>query len=104
MSGRWAAIFDDKPGAVDIRDRNADDHVAFLNRHKGKIVDAGSLREAPGATPVGGLWVFENVSRDEAEAILKTDPFFVNQLRSGYRLLFWGVAPGFEKPAAGGQN
>lgn len=52
---------------------------------------AGGLRDEHGGPYVGGLWVFEVVSRERAVALIEADPYFVVCPRK-YRLLAWGKA------------
>lgn len=54
------------------------------------------MRDEHGGTPQGGVWVFDTVSKGEADAIVRQDPFFANGLRASYKLLAWGTAPGYE--------
>ena len=96
MAERWAAFFEDRADGGAIRAEHVGAHQAFLRANKGKIVLVGALRPDAEGAPVGGLWIFENVSGAEAEAIIQSDPFYVNGLRASYKLLSWGVAPGFE--------
>ena len=56
------------------------------------ILVAGSLRAAPGDAPVGGLWVVEADTRDEAEAVYATDPFWTEGLRDRVEIHFWSKA------------
>ena len=93
---RWVAVFEDKEDGAGIRTIHTQAHQAFLRAHKGRIRLAGALREAPGQAPQGGLWVFEAESREEVEAIVAMDPFFILGLRASYRIMAWGTAPGFE--------
>jgi hypothetical protein len=90
---RWVAIFEDTPGADEVRKRHADEHFEYLGRHRDKIVIGGGLRPQPGAWYCGGLWVLEVEGQDEAVALCEGDPYFVHGLRAGYRLYVWGKAP-----------
>lgn len=88
---RWIAIFDDKPGMLAVRQEREPRHLAYLREHENEILIAGGLREAPGASFVGGLWVLEVASKDRAVELVENDPYFVPEHR-GYRLLTWGKA------------
>jgi uncharacterized protein YciI len=96
---RFLALFEDRADGADIRAAHTAAHQAFLREHKGKLRLAGAVRETVGGPAVGGAWVFDVASREEADAIVREDPFFANGLRSSYRLLAWGTAPGFEDVA-----
>lgn len=88
---RWVVMFDDQPEMLDVRREREPLHLAYLERHASEILIAGGLREAPGATFVGGLWVLEVASRERAVELIENDPYFVPALRR-YRLLVWGKA------------
>lgn len=90
---RWVAIFEDDPQAGWVRDRHDKDHFAYLERNKDKIRLGGGLRPDPGEWYVGGLWVLEVDSREEAVRLCEADPYFTKGLRKSYRLLAWGKAP-----------
>ncbi|CCV03086.1 conserved hypothetical protein [Mesorhizobium metallidurans STM 2683] len=87
---RLVAIFKDATGAEWIRERHSDEHLAFLETNKDKIAIGGSLRQYPGATPYGGLWVFNVSAKEEAVALIEADPYYRLGLRAGYELLLWG--------------
>ncbi len=86
---RWVAIFDDRPGMPQVRQEREAEHFAYLERHRDRILIGGGLREAPGGAFVGGLWVLETESREEAVRLIEEDPYFQSGFR-GYRLLVWG--------------
>jgi len=88
---RWIAIFDDKPGMLEVRQQGEPLHLAYLRAHENEILIAGGLREAPDGGFVGGLWVLEVASKERAAELVENDPYFVPQHRS-YRLLTWGKA------------
>lgn len=88
---RWIAIFDDKPGMLEVRQQREPLHLAYLRAHENEILIAGGLREAPDGGFVGGLWVLEVASKERAAELVENDPYFVPEHRS-YRLLTWGKA------------
>jgi uncharacterized protein YciI len=96
---RYLAIFTDIPDGAAIRAEWTTAHQAFLREHRGKLRLAGAVRDEHGGTPRGGVWVFDTASKDEADAIVRADPFFANGLRASYKLLAWGTAPGYEDVA-----
>ena len=82
---RWVAIFQDKPGALDIRAAQSEAHFAYLERHREKIRLAGGVRDEPGGPPDGGLWILDNITyRAEAVRLCEYDPFFTAGLRASY--------------------
>jgi hypothetical protein len=94
---RWVAIFDDDPDGAWVRREHSADRFAYLESHKDRIVLGGGLRPAPEEWWVGGLWVMEVASRDEAVRLCEEDPYFKHGLRKGYRLYTWGKAPCYGK-------
>ena len=90
---RWVAIFTDKPGMLDVRREREPAHLAYLRQHGDRIRIGGGLREVPGGPFIGGLWVIETETREEAVALIEADPYWVPECRS-YRLLVWGKALG----------
>ena len=85
----FIAQFEDKAGVGELRQKLLQDHVAFLDRVKEKVLVAGSMREIPSDKPVGGLWIIEAESEEKVRDILKDDPFFVNGLRASVRINRW---------------
>jgi uncharacterized protein len=88
---RWIALFDDQPSMLAVRHEREALHLAYLQQHESEILIAGGLREAPGSSFVGGLWVLEVASKERAVTLIENDPYFVPAHRS-YRLLTWGKA------------
>ena len=89
---RYAAIFENNDGADAIREKFHAAHLAYLERNRDKVLIGGALRPSPDEASVGGLWVIEAASRDEAVRLCEGDPFFSEGLRKSYRLLLWGKA------------
>jgi uncharacterized protein YciI len=67
-------------------------HIAWLEANKNVILIGGSLRQALGQVPKGGLWIAEAQSKSQLEDLLKTDPFYVAGLRQSYEILHWSKA------------
>src|SRR5215471_861143 len=85
----FIAQFEDKAGVGELRQKLLQDHVAFLDRVKEKVLVAGSMREIPSDKPVGGLWIVEAESEEKVRDIFKDDPFWVNGLRASVRINKW---------------
>jgi uncharacterized protein YciI len=85
----FIAQFEDKPGVAEQRQKLLEEHFAFLDRQKDKVLVAGSMREIPSDLPLGGLWIIEAESEAEVREIFKDDPFWVNGLRAGVRINRW---------------
>lgn len=88
----YAVRLFDRPDRIAVRREFSKAHVAWLDSNSERILIGGSLREAPGATPIGGLWLVEANSKAEVEAIVFTDPFWTNGLRERYEIYFWSKA------------
>jgi len=88
----YAVRFFDRPDRLAVRQKYLDAHVSWLDEHRDQILVGGSLRGAPGETPVGGLWIVEAESRQDVEKLFATDPFWVNGLRERYEIFFWSKA------------
>ncbi|MDD5586885.1 MAG: YciI family protein [Alphaproteobacteria bacterium] len=82
----------DKPNMQDARETYMDAHLAWIEKNRSFVLLAGSLREAPGVSPVGGLWVVDAESKDDVLEKIKTDPFWANGIRADVDVFFWGMA------------
>src|ERR1051325_1632318 len=67
-------------------------HVEWLKQNEAKVLVAGSIRRDADAAPIGGLWIVEADSKEDAESLFRTDPFWVNEMRQGYEILYWSKA------------
>ncbi len=85
---RFAVLFEDDPAKADVRPRLMPEHLAFLARNAGRILEAGPLSEAGGG-PAGGLWIVEAESAEEAKSLVEEDPFWPTGLRRSVRVLAW---------------
>jgi uncharacterized protein YciI len=81
--------FQDKPGTTDLRDKLLKSHFEFLDRVSDRVLVPGSLREDPGDTPVGGLWIIDAQDEAEIREIFKDDPFWTNGMRATVRINRW---------------
>jgi uncharacterized protein len=88
----FIAKFTDRPGISELRETLLEDHFAWLDKHKDKVLVAGSLREDVDGGSLGGLWIIEADSKAEAEKVFQTDPFFANGLRAHAEVFFWKKA------------
>ncbi|MFT7724771.1 MAG: YciI family protein [Roseateles sp.] len=59
-------------------------HLEGVAAHADPLRAAGSLRESPEATPVGGLWIVRAPDRAAVEALIAADPFTTGGLRAGW--------------------
>ncbi len=81
----FVARFTDNPGIAERRDELLQEHFAWLANNDSVLV-AGSLRGEVGGESLGGLWIIEADSMEDAEAAFQTDPFFANGLRASVEL------------------
>ena len=81
--------FEDKQGVGELRQKLMQEHFAFLDRRKDKVLVAGSMREIPSDLPLGGLWIVEAENEAEVREIFKDDPFWVNDMRASVRINRW---------------
>lgn len=78
----FIARFHDKPDIAKRRAELLDEHFAWLDANKDRVLLAGSVRADVGGESLGGLWIIEAESKADAESVYQGDPFFANGLRS----------------------
>ncbi|MFG6458076.1 YciI family protein [Roseateles sp. BYS96W] len=88
----FAVRFHDKPGAAELHRQLLQAHLEWVAAHQDVVRAAGSLRESPEATPVGGLWVLRAPDKAAVEALIATDPFTTGGLRAGWDIFYWSKA------------
>jgi len=81
----FVARFTDKPGIAERRSELLQDHFAWLASND-QVLVAGALRAEADGDSLGGLWIIEADSKEAAEAVYQTDPFFANGLRAKVEL------------------
>jgi uncharacterized protein YciI len=84
--------FHDRADSLEIREKHMQAHLDWLDANRDAVLIGGSLREAPGARPEGGMWLVEADSREAVEALMRTDPFWLYGLRERYEIHFWSKA------------
>jgi len=82
----------DRPGAGELRKQLLRAHLEWVAAHGDTLRAAGSLRDSPDGTPVGGLWVVRAPSKAAVEALIATDPFTTGGLRAGWDIFYWSKA------------
>jgi uncharacterized protein YciI len=87
----FVVILTDRPNTAALRQQWLAPHLDWLKLQTA-VRQAGSLREAPDAHPIGGCWIVEAPDFAAVSALLETDPFWVNGLRETVRILQWSVA------------
>jgi uncharacterized protein YciI len=88
----FAVRLHDKPGTAALRRQLLQAHLEWVAAQGDTLRAAGSLRESPEATPVGGLWVVRAPDRAAVEALIATDPFTTGGLRAGWDIFHWSKA------------
>lgn len=72
----YAILCFDRPDSAPLRDAHRTAHLAFLDANSGKIVFGGPLKNSADGASTGALIVVECASREDAEALIKADPFY----------------------------
>ncbi len=72
----YAIICFDRPDSAPLRDAHRAAHLEFLNLNAKKIVFGGPLKNAADGPSTGALIVVDCASREEAEALARSDPFY----------------------------
>lgn len=86
---KFIILFEDDPAApADVRSRFMPAHLAFLEANASSISAAGPLSDREGA-PAGGLWVVDVDSPEDADRLVRADPFWPTGLRKSFRVLAW---------------
>lgn len=88
----YAIITFDKPNSLDLRLQVRDEHLAYLDANKGKLLAAGAKVDDEGQGGYGGLIVVDTEDRAEAEAFIQNDPFTKAGLFAGIEVVRWRKA------------
>ncbi|MDO9476435.1 MAG: YciI family protein [Pseudohongiella sp.] len=75
-----------------VREENLQSHIEWLGARQDTILIAGSLRHEVNTRPIGGLWLVEAASKEDVEALYKSDPFWLCGLRKDVEILHWSKA------------
>ena len=71
----YVIITKDKPDSLALRMEVRAEHLAFLDRHKAKLLAAGGLLDDDGSGGDGGVIIYDTDERAEAERFIADDPF-----------------------------
>ena len=86
---KFIILFEDSPTAdPEIRRKNMPAHLAFLKNHSDQINAAGPVH-TPSGEGAGGIWIVETENAQQAEKLVKEDPFWPTGLRRSFRILVW---------------
>ncbi|MBC7781354.1 MAG: YciI family protein [Proteobacteria bacterium] len=66
---------EDGPDSLSIRARTKEQHFAYLDRHRDKLVLGGATLAEDGATRLGSVLILNVASLAEAEAFSRDEPF-----------------------------
>ena len=82
-------FYDYVPDVLERRAPHREDHLATAQRWKddGRIVMAGAL----GTPPAGAMFVFLVDDPAEIEAFVAEDPYVLNAIVTGHRVVPWTV-------------
>ncbi|WP_299691711.1 YciI family protein [uncultured Tateyamaria sp.] len=82
-------LFEDATDAdPDIRTTHMADHLRFLETHADRIRAAGPLSDPTGGGR-DGLWIVTTATANEAEQLVRQDPFWPTGLRKSYAIIPW---------------
>lgn len=88
----FAVIFTDRSGQGALRAKHLQAHIEWVAAHRDQVRIAGSLRDEPGETPQGGLWIVEAESKEAVHRLMLSDPFWTCGLRERVQVLHWSKA------------
>lgn len=88
----FAVRLHDRPDTSELRKQLLQAHLEWVAAQGDSLRAAGSLRESPEATPVGGLWVVRAPDKAAVAALIETDPFTTGGLRAGWDIFHWSKA------------
>ena len=71
----FLVICHDGDGSSEIRARELDGHLEYVEKHTDDYLVAGPLREPGGTALVGSFFLVAAASADEARAIVSSDPY-----------------------------
>ena len=66
---------EDRPDGLTIREATREAHLAYLERHKDKLVLGGGLLSEDGKTRLGSVFIINVPDRKSAEAFSAEEPF-----------------------------
>lgn len=88
----FTIVCSDKPGSLELRSATRPAHLAYLNSHAARLVQAGPMLDAADK-PCGSLLIVDVPDRAAAEALAKGDPYaqaglFESTVIRPYRCVF----------------
>ncbi|SLN76256.1 YciI family protein [Oceanibacterium hippocampi] len=88
----YIIITRDKADSLALRTKVRDVHLAYLDKHKAKLLAAGALTADNGTGGEGGVIIYDTEDRAEAEAFIAGDPFTEAELFESVTVKRWRKA------------
>jgi len=88
----YAIITRDRPNSLDLRNATRQEHLAFLDRNKDRLLAAGAQVDDEGEGGYGGIIILDTEDRVEAERFIREDPFTKAGLFAGIEVVRWRKA------------
>lgn len=82
----------DKPGHAEVRTRERDAHLAFLEENRSLLLACGAKLNDDGSNAGGGVYVVDVGTRTEAEQFIAQDPFSLAGLFERVSITRWRKA------------
>jgi uncharacterized protein YciI len=88
----FAVRVTDKAGTSAIRQKFLPAHLRWLEEHQSSVLVAGALRGDAHSAPIGALWIVSAETKEEAEDLFRSDPFWQQGMRQSFEILQWTKA------------
>ena len=75
-----------------VRARLRDAHIDYMKQNQRRILASGALLRDDGVEAYGGLIVLDTEDRQEIEAFVQSDPFWIGKLYTSYTASRWRKA------------
>ncbi|MBE0462871.1 YciI family protein [Halomonas colorata] len=82
----------DKPGHQELRLEIRDEHLAYLDAHSVLLLACGAKLSDDSSTASGGLYLVDVETREEAQALIRQDPFYIAGLFEDIKIVRWRKA------------
>jgi uncharacterized protein YciI len=86
----FAVLLRDDPERLHLREGHRDEHLSYVAAQDGRIIAVGALRLQPENAPQGALWLVHADTKEAAQALVESDPFFKLGLRRSIDIFHWG--------------
>jgi len=85
---QFVIIGNDKKGALEVRKKTRDDHLAYWGEQGSKFLAAGPFLDE-NENPCGSMMVVEADDIDEAKSMAASDPYVTSGLFENYEVRRW---------------